>query len=221
MVKYGFGSAPALSARQPIGIARPEHNPDNLLASSTFGMSNLVDVRRQRHAQSIREGARHHVQEGHDHRRRRRRHRRRRHCRPGRVGQHVEPDRESDDQLDSHRQACTAHTKGKHDRRVRLGRALHGTWVTKDGKSTTYVTHDAIHGTVSAVSPTSISVKAADGVTETYKVTSATKVRMRTAGQKKGATSSIAQVKTGSHVVVVGTGTGTFTATHVVAGLKR
>ncbi len=125
----------------------------------------------------------------------------------------------------------TTHTKGKHDRRVRLGRALHGTWVTKDGKggtdakTTSYVTHDAIHGTVSAVSSTSISVKAADGVTETYKVTSATKVRMRTAGEKKGAASSIAQVKTGGKVLVVGTGTAAgsagLTATHVVAGLKR
>ena len=120
---------------------------------------------------------------------------------------------------------ATTHTKAKHDRRVRLGRALHGTWVTKDGKTKSFVTHDAIHGTVSAVSPTSISVKAADGVSETYKVTSSTKVRMRTTGQKKGATSSIAQVKTGGNVVVIGTGKGTasdpMTATRVVAGLKR
>ena len=117
--------------------------------------------------------------------------------------------------------SATTHAKAKHDHRVSLGRALHGTWVTKDKKTTSFVTHDAIHGTVSAVSPTSISVKAADGVTETYKITSATKVRMRTAGQKGGATSSIAQVKTGAKVVVIGTGTSALTATHVVAGLKR
>lgn len=113
------------------------------------------------------------------------------------------------------------HTKGKHDRRVHLGRALHGSWVTKDGKTNAYITHDAIHGTVSAVSATSISIKAADGVSETYQVTSSTKVRMRTAGQKKGATGAIGQVKTGSKVIVIGTGKGTLTATRVVAGLKR
>ena len=104
---------------------------------------------------------------------------------------------------------------------MHLGRALHGTWVTKDAKTHSYVTHDAIHGTVSAVSATSISVKAADGVSETYKVASSTKVRVRTAGQKKGATAAIGQIKAGSKVVVVGTGTTTLTATHVVGGLKR
>ena len=67
---------------------------------------------------------------------------------------------------------------------------------------------------VTAVSPTSITVKAADNTSETFVVNSATKVRMRTSG--KGAPSSIGQVKVGDHVFVLGTGTSTFTATGVV-----
>ena len=55
-------------------------------------------------------------------------------------------------------QPSPAKTKaaGKHHKGVRLGRALHGTWVTKDAKTNTVVTHDAIHGTVSSGSSTSI-----------------------------------------------------------------
>jgi hypothetical protein len=106
-------------------------------------------------------------------------------------------------------------------RRVRLGRALHATWVTRDGKSTTFVTHDAIHGTVSAVTPTAITIKAADGYTERFTVSGSTIVRMRVAGQVKGSASSISKVRTGAKVLVTGTGTGTPTATRIVAGLKR
>ena len=58
-----------------------------------------------------------------------------------------------------------------------LGRFEHAEWVSKDG--TANVTHDAIHGTVSSVSPTSISVKASDGYTLTFTVTADTKVRVR------------------------------------------
>jgi hypothetical protein len=118
--------------------------------------------------------------------------------------------------------AKTAKRKG-----VRLGRALHGTWVTKDAKTNAVVTHDVIHGTVSSVSPTSITLKAADGVSETYQVTSSTKVRKRSAttGQKakgaKVAASSISAVKAGDKAIVIGTGTSTLTATHIVDGLKK
>ncbi len=128
---------------------------------------------------------------------------------------------------------------GKHRQSVRLGRALHGTWVTKDAKSDAVVTHDAIRGIVSSVSPTSITVKAADGVSETYQVTSTTKVRKRaasttsqptpsqtpgrqTGGKKtKVGASSISAIKVGDQAVVVGTGTTTLTATHIVDGLKK
>jgi hypothetical protein len=98
--------------------------------------------------------------------------------------------------------------------RMRLGRALHGQWVTGKAGSTTFTTHDAIRGTVSAVSPTSITVRASDKVSETYVVNSGTKVRMRTSA--KGAASSIGQVKAGDQVAVIGTGTTTLTATGVI-----
>ena len=48
---------------------------------------------------------------------------------------------------------------------------------SKDG--TANVTHDAIHGTVSSVSATSISVKASDGYSLTFAVNADTKVRVR------------------------------------------
>lgn len=131
---------------------------------------------------------------------------------------------------------------GKHRQSVRLGRAVHGTWVTKDAKTDAVVTHDAIRGIVSSVSPTSITVKAADGVSETYQVTSTTKVRKRaasttsqpmpsqtpgrqTGGKKtkraKVGVSSISAIKVGDQAVVIGTGTTTLTATHIVDGLKK
>ena len=65
----------------------------------------------------------------------------------------------------------SAPANGKHAGKARneLKRALHATWVTRDGKSSTsYVTHDAIRGQVTAVSSTSITVKAADNVSQTY-----------------------------------------------------
>jgi hypothetical protein len=93
-----------------------------------------------------------------------------------------------------------------------LRRLQHGQIVTK-GKGG-YVTHDLIKGTVTSVSPTSITVQAADKKSETFVVNPATKVRMRTAG--KGAASAIASVAKGDRVVVAGTGTSTYTARHVV-----
>ena len=99
-------------------------------------------------------------------------------------------------------------------RAIAIGRKnfQHGTWVTKNGS--TEVTHDAIRGSVTAVSATSITVKAADGVSQTYLVSSATKVHSRTAG--KGKTGPITDVQTGDTVGVLGTGTTTLTATQVL-----
>jgi hypothetical protein len=100
----------------------------------------------------------------------------------------------------------------------RLARALHAQWVTR-GKDNGFVTHDAIRGEVSAVLATSVSVKAADGVTQTYAVTAETVVRVK--GEGKGTTGAIGKVHTGDRVLVVGTGTSTLTASHVVdAGAK-
>ena len=115
--------------------------------------------------------------------------------------------------------AGKAKAHGKHARRDVLKRALHATWVTRDGKSsTTYVTHDAIRGSVTAVSASSITVKAADGVSQTYAVNSSTKVHSRAAG--KGATATISSVKSGDKVLVAGTGTSALTATQVVDATK-
>lgn len=111
--------------------------------------------------------------------------------------------------------SSTSAAAGKHEAgRALARRALHGQWVTGKTGSTTYITHDEIRGEVTAVSPTSITVKAMDNVSQTYVVNSDTKVRLRTAG--KGAASSIGQVKTGDHVLVLGTGTSTLTATGVL-----
>ncbi|HKC29641.1 MAG TPA: hypothetical protein VKB75_16620 [Jatrophihabitans sp.] len=107
------------------------------------------------------------------------------------------------------------HTKaGNHalrDRRL-LRHVVHGQIVV-NGKNG-FVTHDVIVGTVTAVSPTSITVRAADNTSETYVVDSATKVRQRTP-TSRGA-SSIGQVHAGDQVLVAGTGTTTFTARHIV-----
>lgn len=113
----------------------------------------------------------------------------------------------------------TAGAAAKHPAGRGLARgAIHGQWVTGKVGSTTFTTHDEIRGQVSAVSPTSITVKAIDNVSQTYAINSDTKVRVRTAG--KGAAGSIGQVKSGEHVVVRGTGTGTLTATGVLVVTK-
>lgn len=98
----------------------------------------------------------------------------------------------------------------------RLERVAHAQWVSKDGKTGTFVTHDAVRGDVSAVSGTSITIKAADGTSETYVVNGATKVHVK--GDKGAAKTpgSISKVKVGDRVGVLGTGAGTMTATQVI-----
>lgn len=107
---------------------------------------------------------------------------------------------------------------GRHALGKAMRRALHGQWTTQNKKTKAFVTHDAIRGTVTAVSPTSITVQAVDKKSETYLVTSATKVRIRTNG--KGAKGAISQVHTGEQAIVVGTGTSPMTAGAIVAGTK-
>ena len=105
--------------------------------------------------------------------------------------------------------------------------AVHATWVIQNKKTKTFTTHDAIRGQVSAVSPTSITILAADSTTETYLINSKTKVFTRAARTEasKAATSktdlarkaaSISDVKTGDFVLVGGTGTTALTAVRVV-----
>jgi hypothetical protein len=96
--------------------------------------------------------------------------------------------------------------------RALLRHAVHGQFVTNDNGS--FVTHDLIRGTVTAVSPTSITVKAADNTSQTYVVDSSTKVRERANG--KGSASTIGAVHQGDDVAVIGTGTTTLTAKGIV-----
>jgi len=91
-------------------------------------------------------------------------------------------------------------------------RAIHGQWVTQNG--TKFTTHDEIRGAVTAVSSTSISVKAADGVTESYVVGARAKVHLKADG--KGKAGTISEVKVGDHVAVIGAGTGPLTARRVL-----
>jgi hypothetical protein len=108
----------------------------------------------------------------------------------------------------------TSTSAGKHHHRDPLLRAEHAQWVTHDKKTNTNVTHDEIRGTVSAVSATSITVKATDGTSETYSVSSATKVHAK--GDTTTSPGTISQVKVGDRAIVIGTGTANFAATRVV-----
>jgi len=91
---------------------------------------------------------------------------------------------------------------GRKALRARLLRGLHGVWVTNSKSG--FVTHQAIRGDVTAVSGSSITVKAKDGFSLTFTVAADTKVRARTKG--KGTDSTIGAVKVGSKAVVTGLG---------------
>ena len=88
-------------------------------------------------------------------------------------------------------------------------RGMHGEWVVKgkDGKPVTLV---SIRGTVTAVGPTSVTVKAEDGYTATYTANADTRVR--------GAdVDAITDVKVGDRGAVVGVKDGeTLTARRVL-----
>ncbi|MET3807192.1 hypothetical protein ABIB25_004215 [Nakamurella sp. UYEF19] len=103
--------------------------------------------------------------------------------------------------------------KGKHRGLVkRLEKVSHAQWVSKDGKTGSFVTHDAVRGSVTAVSAGSITIKATDGTSETYVVNGSTKVHVK---GDKGTTSTVAKVKVGDQVGVLGTGATTRTATQI------
>ncbi|MEP6851263.1 MAG: hypothetical protein ABJA87_01135 [bacterium] len=107
-----------------------------------------------------------------------------------------------------------------HRAAVRLKRIQHGTWVTRQGRnSTTFVTHSAVQGSVTAVSATSISVKSADNYAATFTVTKETKVKVWNNGTLADGT--ISSVKTGAHVVVAGVGAPTATAGHILVGTRK
>jgi hypothetical protein len=106
--------------------------------------------------------------------------------------------------------------KGDHPgAKLALRRLEHGEWVTQT--KTGELTHEAIGGLVTAVSPTSISVTAADKTAGSFVVNSDTKVHVRTPGTTTGTTGSITSVKVGDRVVVSGTKSGsTVTAAQIV-----
>jgi hypothetical protein len=93
-------------------------------------------------------------------------------------------------------------------RRAALVRGMHGEFVAK-GKDGKPVTFETIRGTVTAVGPTSVTVKAEDGFTETFTANSDTKVR--------GAeVKSISDVKVGAKGAVIGVKNGNTTTARTV-----
>jgi hypothetical protein len=108
--------------------------------------------------------------------------------------------------------------KGKqHGRRhrglVRLRTLQHAEWVTRDPKTNKDVTHEAVLGTVTSVSATSITVKATDGYTLTFAVNSDTKVHLG-----KGKAGKVTDIKSGDRALVAGVKSGsTVTAAQVLA----
>jgi hypothetical protein len=95
----------------------------------------------------------------------------------------------------------------------------HAEWVTK-GDANAYVTHEAILGTVKAVSASSITVTAADGTSMTFAVDAKTTVHEpKAAGATKdpnAAKPTIADVKSGETVLVGGAKTPDLTAKNVL-----
>ena len=98
---------------------------------------------------------------------------------------------------------------------LKLRHFEHAEWVSRDGS--TNVTHDAIKGTVSSVSSSSVAVKAVDGFTLTFGVNADTKVVLRESGKGSAKKGTVSQVKTGDTVLVTGTKSGsTLSAKHLV-----
>jgi hypothetical protein len=101
-----------------------------------------------------------------------------------------------------------ADRKAKHRARAAIGRGLHGEWVVK-GKDGKPVTLETIRGQVTAVSPTSVTVKAEDGFTASYATTADTKVRGAEA-------KSLADVKVGAKAAMVGVKSGNATTARTI-----
>jgi hypothetical protein len=108
----------------------------------------------------------------------------------------------------------TGKTAHKHKHHDKIFRGEYAQWRTYDAKTKTSVTHDGVRGAVKAVSATSISVTTKDGTMKTYLLNSGTKVHAK--GDTKAKPGSISQIKVGDRAEVIGTGTTTMTATHVI-----
>ena len=120
----------------------------------------------------------------------------------------------------------TSSAKNKHNgqrghRNKLLRHLAHGQFVTtgKDGKT---ITHDVIHGTVTSVSTSSITVRAADAKSETFAVDKDTKIRERTAARRGSgdkpsrSDAAIGDLAKGDQVIVLGTGATKYVAKHIV-----
>lgn len=108
---------------------------------------------------------------------------------------------------------------------ARLAGAVHAQWTTKT-KDGSYVTHDAIRGTVGIVSTgsTSITVTAADHTTQTYSTSSTTKVWkvVEENGKRHIEKATLSDVAKDATVIVEGTGaTGPFAATRILVQLPK
>jgi len=94
----------------------------------------------------------------------------------------------------------SAQKKGEAAGKDRAGavtrRTVHGEFVVK-GKDGKYVTTEVQRGAVTAVSPTSVTVKSADGFSATYKINADTRIR------KDGKQAAIGSVKVGDPVLVL------------------
>ena len=102
---------------------------------------------------------------------------------------------------------------GRHGALLRLRTLQHAEWVTQDPKTHKDVTHEAVVGTITAVSSSSVSVKATDGYTLTFKISSGTKIHV--AGTKSKGTAS--DLKTGAKALAGGVKSGsTVTAAQVL-----
>ena len=123
------------------------------------------------------------------------------------------------------------HANGKHagkhngqKLRAALRHSVHGSVVTKNKDG--YVVHTSVRGTVTAVSATSVTVKAADGYTKTFVIDKTTKIREKaTAKGKKPTAGTVSDLKTGDQVGVLGKGAdkagAASTAMTVLDGLKK
>lgn len=89
----------------------------------------------------------------------------------------------------------------RHALRAMLHRGLHGEVTTNSRNG--YVTHSAVRGTVTARSATTVTVRAADGYRETFRVTPTTRVRKHSAGGQ-ATRGSLTDITSGDQIAVLG-----------------
>lgn len=113
------------------------------------------------------------------------------------------------------------------DHRLALANVAHAQWTVKS-KDGSFVTHDVIHGDVAAAAAGAtggtVTVTAADKSSQTYTTSSTTKVWkvIETNGKRRIENATLADVTSGSEVIVEGTGTNSpYAAAHIRVQLKK